>query len=67
MITAQGKGETESEAARQWIGTTEKYIFLESAGKTTLRIEMDTDPSFVEMFDSCWPKALKNIKLLCEA
>ncbi|TKB06379.1 SRPBCC domain-containing protein [Desulforhopalus sp. IMCC35007] len=66
MITQEGIEETESETARQWIGTTEKYLLSESEGKTILAIEMYTHPSFVEMFDSCWPKALENIKLLSE-
>ena len=66
MITEEGNEETDSEVAMQWIGTTEKYILSESGGKTILTIEMNTHPSFVEMFDSCWPKALENIKLLSE-
>jgi hypothetical protein len=64
MITADGREETDSEAAKQWIGTSEKYVFIEHEGKTTLTIEMNTHPSFVEMFDACWPEALENIKLL---
>ena len=66
IITDDGRVETYSEVAKQWIGTIEKYEFLEHEGKTTLKIEMKTHPAFVEMFDSCWPKALENIKLLCE-
>ena len=66
IITDDGRVDTDSEVAKQWIGTTEKYEFLEHEGKTTLKIEMKTHPAFVEMFDSCWPKALENIKSLCE-
>ena len=67
MITEEGNEETDSESAKQWIGTTEKYSFSESESKTILAIEMNTHPSFVEMFDACWPKALEKIKLLSEA
>ena len=66
MITKEGDEDTESEVAKQWIGTTEKYVFLESEGKTTLTVEMIAHQSFVEMFDSCWPKALEIIKTLSE-
>ena len=66
MITKEGNEETDSEVAKQWIGTTEKYVLSKSRGKTILTIEMSTHPAFVEMFDSCWPKALENIKSLSE-
>ena len=66
IITEAGIEETESESAKQWIGTIEKYVLSEKNGKTTLMIEMRTHKSFVEMFDSCWPKALQIIKLLSE-
>ena len=33
MITEGGNEETDSEAAMQWIGTTEKYVLSESEGK----------------------------------
>lgn len=66
MISQDGKEDTESDGAKQWIGTTEKYLFSESAGTTTLTVEMATHPSFAEMFDTCWPKALENIKALAE-
>lgn len=66
MITREGNEDTESEVAQQWIGTIEKYLFTESGGKTSLAVEMTTHQSFVEMFDSCWPEALENIKKLSE-
>ena len=67
MITAEGSEDTTSEAATQWIGTTEKYIFSESDGETTLTIKMNTHPAFVDMFDACWPVALDYIKTLSES
>jgi hypothetical protein len=38
----------------------------ESESKTILMIEMNAHPSFVEMFDACWPTALENVILLAE-
>ena len=35
IITDDGREETDGEVAKQWIGTTEKYEFLEHEGKTT--------------------------------
>ena len=66
LVSTEGKEDADSEVAKQWIGTTEKYSFSESEGSTTLVVEMSTHQSFVEMFDSCWPKALVNIKSLSE-
>ncbi|MDJ0782679.1 MAG: SRPBCC domain-containing protein [Desulfosarcinaceae bacterium] len=67
MVTQAGEVDTTSEAARQWIGTTETYLLSEAEGVTQLTIEMATHSAFVEMFDECWPKALEKIKALCEA
>lgn len=66
IVTKEGEEETETDVAKQWIGTTEKYIFSEQDGGTKLTIEMSTHASFVEMFNSCWPKALDTIKALAE-
>ena len=66
MISVDGNEDKDSEAALQWVGSTEKYLLTESGGKTILAIEMQTHPAFVEMFDTCWPAALNTIKSLCE-
>lgn len=67
MISADGNEDKDSEAALQWVGSTEKYLLTEFDGTTTLTIEMQTHPAFVEMFDTCWPTALNTIKTLCES
>ena len=67
LIGKDGIVDTTSEAAKQWIGSTEKYIFLEHEGHTDLKIEMNTDEAFEEMFNTCWPEALENLKALSEA
>jgi uncharacterized protein YndB with AHSA1/START domain len=66
MIAEDGREETDSDIAKQWIGTIEKYVFAEHNGQTTLTIEMDTHQAFVDMFDACWPKALEKIKIISE-
>ncbi len=49
-----------------WIGSKEMYDLDETAGKTTLKIEMHTHSDFAEMFNNAWPKALENIKRIAE-
>lgn len=66
MIKKDGLEDTISHMAKDWIGTTERYIFEEKDGKTKVTIEMDTNEVFVLMFEKGWPKALKNLKRLCE-
>ena len=66
VVDEKGNEETDSEGAKKWIGTIEKYVLSESDNVTTLRIEMNTHESFVEMFDASLPKALENIKRLSE-
>lgn len=66
MLSKDGSEDTKSESAKQWIGTIEKYIFSENNNLTTLTIEMQTNSAFTEMFDTCWPKALSNIKTIAE-
>ena len=66
MVDKDGKENNEDEMAKKWIGTTERYRFTETGNKTKLGIEMTTDETFSEMFNTSWPKALEIIKSLCE-
>lgn len=58
--------ETTGEFTENWIGTKETYVLEENAGKTTLKIEMQSHPDFTEMFENSWPKALKDLKKVVE-
>ena len=65
-VTKDGVEETTGELTEKWIGTRESYRLAEEGGRTLLSIEMKTDEAFEDMFNQCWPRALENIKKLCE-
>src|SRR3712207_8485703 len=44
-----------SDVAKGWIGTTESYTFTERNGKTTLTVEINTNPEWASMFNDGWP------------
>ena len=52
-----GEDDTTSEAAKAFMGAQEKYAFSESAGATTVDVELDSEDEFVAMFDDAWPLA----------
>ena len=66
VINPDGSEDRDSEIARGWIGTTERYTFEEKGGKTELVVEINTPPAWAEMFEDGWPKALARLKELCE-
>jgi hypothetical protein len=66
VINSDGSEDRESKVAQGWIGTTERYTFNEINGKTKLTVEINTPPSWAEMFEDGWPKALARLKEMCE-
>ena len=66
VINPDGSEDRESKIAKGWIGTTERYTFNEQNGKTNLVVEINTPPSWAEMFEDGWPKALAKLKEMCE-
>jgi hypothetical protein len=60
------KEDTESEAARKWIGTTEHYDLSEADGRTRLVVRIECDADFVDMFNASWPTALELLKAVAE-
>lgn len=66
VLNVGGVEDRESEVAKGWIGTTERYIFTESKGVTELKVEINTKPDWAEMFNDGWPKALAKLKEICE-
>jgi uncharacterized protein YndB with AHSA1/START domain len=61
-----GVEDTGSEKVSGWAGATENYSLKEAGGKTQLKVEMDITDEFKEMFSKIWPKALEQVKTLCE-
>lgn len=49
-----------------WAGAQQKYHLDEHNGVSTLRVEIDSEPDFVEYFQKTYPEALKRIKALAE-
>lgn len=44
----------------------ESYTFKEKEGRTELIVEIETPPSWENMFNEGWPIALKKLKEICE-
>ena len=66
VLASGGKEDRTSEAAKGWVGTTERYQFDEHLGKTTLTVSMETTPEWRKMFDDGWPTALEELKTISE-
>jgi hypothetical protein len=66
MVDKDMNENNEDEMSKKWIGSTERYSFIESGDCTKLEIEIITDDTFTEMFNTGWAKALKTIKSLSE-
>jgi len=67
VINADGSEDRDSDVAKGWIGTTERYTFKEKNGKTELTVEINTPPAWAVMFEDGWPAALAKLKELCES
>ncbi len=50
-----------------WQGARENYTFVDTAGSTKLRVDLDTKPEYQDYFNTTWPEALSSLKSLCEA
>jgi uncharacterized protein YndB with AHSA1/START domain len=66
IVNADGSEDTDSDAAKGWIGTTESYTFTTQNGKTDLKVNIKCPPEWVSMFNDGWPKALDKLKEMCE-
>ena len=66
VINADGSEDRESEVAKGWIGTEERYTFTGHNGKTEVKVRITTSPSWEKMFSDDWPTALSKLKEVCE-
>ncbi len=66
VLNPGGIVDTDSDIAKNWIGTTEQYRFTETNGVTELQVSITTFPQWSEMFNGSWPKALSALKEICE-
>ncbi|WP_379962924.1 SRPBCC domain-containing protein [Epilithonimonas sp. UC225_85] len=61
-----GVEDVTSDKVKSWNGSLEAYYLEENDGKTTLKIEIDSDENFKDMFDNGFQKGLEIIKKLSE-
>ena len=58
---------TSGPAVAGWAGALENYTFTEENGKTLLVVTNDVNQEFKPYFSETWPKALQQLKAICEA
>lgn len=66
LIAADGLLDTSSEMAKEWTGAKEAYQFSGADGVTTLKVFIETNEKWADMFEEGWPVALKKLKEICE-
>lgn len=49
-----------------WTPSFENYSFREANGVTDLTVDMGTTAEYEEMFSEAWPRALAELKNICE-
>lgn len=62
-----GVEDTTSENVRSWAPAYEKYRFRSTPGGTEVAIEQEVIAGFEDYMNDLWPKALYELKALCEA
>ncbi len=65
-VIHDGEEDTSSDEVKKWAGALENYTFKEKNGSTEVKVDMDTDEEYAEMFRDMWPKALQKLKKLAE-
>lgn len=67
-LRADGSEDLDSEAVRRWAPAHENYRFTAlPGGQTRLEVDMDTMPDYETFMQETWPRALAELKRLCEA
>jgi hypothetical protein len=66
VINPDGSLDTTSDIAKGWIGSIERYTFVESNEVTNLKVEIECNPEWEAMFNDGWPGALEKLKVMCE-
>ena len=57
---------TDGPEVEKWANGFENYTFEEDNGTTTVTVDLDTTEEFVEYMTGHYPKALQELKKLCE-
>jgi uncharacterized protein YndB with AHSA1/START domain len=66
VIGEDGREDLDSDVAKTWVGTTERYTFNDKGGSTELVVDISTYPEWEAMFEEGWPDALEALKRLSE-
>lgn len=61
-----GKEDLDNPQMKAWAGAKEAYSFSEKNGVTTVTVDTDTVEEMEAEFSLMWPKALSDLKELCE-
>lgn len=67
-ITPGGAEDVSSDKVRSWAPAYENYRFEDlPGGATRVRVTVDSLPDYLEFMQLTFPKALQELKLICEA
>jgi uncharacterized protein YndB with AHSA1/START domain len=64
---ANGVEDTTSENVRRWAPAYERYRFASVSGGTRVTVEHEVFAAYAGLMNAVWPKALAELKALCEA
>lgn len=63
----QGNNEvTNGPEVDSWAGALENYTLIANVNQTVVKIEIDSTPEFQDYLSKTWPKALAELKKICE-
>ena len=65
-LLVEGKEVLEGTEVEKWASGLEKYSFAQINGITTIKVEIDVIDEFENYMNSCYPKALQQLKEICE-
>jgi uncharacterized protein YndB with AHSA1/START domain len=65
-ILKDGKEDRDNPQTKAWAGAKEAYSFSEKDGLTTVAVDVDSAGEMEADFAQMWPKALANLKEVCE-
>ena len=63
----QGNNEiTDGPDVDGWAGALENYTLIPNGSQTIVKIELDSNPDFLNYMNNTWPPALAELKKICE-
>jgi uncharacterized protein YndB with AHSA1/START domain len=66
-LVENGVEVTSGPSVAGWAGAFENYTFQDKDGMTLLKVDLDSNEEFKGYFETTWPKALDQLKSLCES